>query len=153
MDKVLKELASTYPNDMQFGAEVRKLLYKETSGIPTMEARSFISLQDLEPNEMLLKIRRDNVAFLTTPNKDGSMPKSFIDWYDLPIQVIKEFPRTGWEVIDWRGGQSQTWVIVKHPFGFLLEIRMDNFMNDVLPYVNNKHIEGAWQWAKNQIIK
>ena len=114
----------------------------------------------LKEDEMLLKVRKDNFGFLTGLNKDGSVPKAFESWKngwyhnatEIETQIIKEYPREGWEIIDWRGGTSQTWVIVKHPVGFFLEIRMDNFMNDVLPFVaEGKKITGKWKWVKNYI--
>jgi len=115
----------------------------------------------LKEDEMLLKIRTsDNYAFLTGLNKDGSVPKAFEDWHDgyyshatpIETQIVKEYPREGWEIIGWRSGKSQTWVVVKHPNGFLLEIRMENFMNQVLPFVSEgKKITGKWKWVKNYI--
>ena len=115
---------------------------------------------NLREQDMLLKQRSDGTGFLTRLNKDKTVPKAFQDWGEgyyknhtsLPIKVIEEIPRAGWKIVGWRGGKSQTWVKVKHPLNFILEIRMDNFMNDVLQHVTDGQIvKGKWKWTKNEI--
>ena len=124
----------------------------------------------LGKDEMLLKVHttnyhRDNedeyhLGFLTGMNQDGTMPVKFNQWRgpyygrdELETYVIEEYPRDGWEIISWRLGKSQTWVIVKHPLGFHLEIRMNNFMEDVLRYMELGKLTGFWKYTKNEIVK
>jgi hypothetical protein len=116
----------------------------------------------LKENEMLLKVRSDEMGFLTKLNKDGTTPVAFKNWKDgyystcaLETKIVEEIPREGWEIVDWRSGKSQTWIVVKHPNDFKLEIRMDNFMDDVLPFVTEgKKILGKWKFdGKSSLIK
>lgn len=116
----------------------------------------------LAENEFLLKVRRDATGFLTKFNKDGSMPKAFENWNmgywddktELPIYVVKETPRMGWKLHEWRIGKSQEWAVMWHPDGYKVEIYLSNFLEIVKNHtIINGEIEGSWQWEANKLIQ
>jgi hypothetical protein len=51
----------------------------------------------------------------------------------------------------YRIGKSQQWVKLQHPIGFILEIHMDNFFSDVVPYLDDGAIMGEYKWIGNRI--
>ncbi len=118
-------------------------------------------------NEYLLKIRSDNTGFMSKLTKKEELPKAFDSWnehtwssvIDLPIKVIEEDYRKGWKIdigsrYDmYRIGKSQQWVKLTHPLGFKLEIYLESFFTDVLPYMQNGVILGEWKWVGNKIEK
>lgn len=116
-------------------------------------------------NEYLLKIRiDDNTGFMSKLTMKNALHKSFEEWgiykysrepqVPLPIYVIEETYRSGWELISWRIGQSQEWATVLHPFGFTVEIYLTDFLNIVKNNVIvNGKIEGEFKWEGNKLIK
>jgi hypothetical protein len=116
---------------------------------------------ELKENEFLLKIReRDNAGFMSKLTQKNEVPVKFEKWdncynysyrkeNDAPIYVIEDDYANGWNVVDWRAGQSQTWIIVRHPQGFTLEITMDNFIQKVLPHLSGNAITGEWRRSRS----
>ena len=121
----------------------------------------------LGENQYLLKIRMDNyndfeTGFLTKFNKDGSMPKAFVNWgvayYNKegiePIYIFEETFRKGWKLLDWRFGMSQNWATLIHPEGFTLEIYLDDFLEIAQNNTIKKgEIIGEFKWKANKLIK
>jgi hypothetical protein len=122
----------------------------------------------LNEDEYLLKIRPKEyncngipTGFITKYNKDGSMPKSFIEWgqmYGKPIELpttlhIESF-KSGWEIVSWRFGMSQNWATMKHPDGFTLEIYLDNLLDIVKSStIENGVLIGEYKWENRKLIK
>jgi hypothetical protein len=121
----------------------------------------------IEDDQFLLKIGTNyagnKVGFMTRLNKDGSIPKAFIEWRagygshaasPLDTFVIDEYFRPGWEFVSTRMGASQTWAVMKHPEGFLVEI----YFNDLQTILRNDCclngvLGGHYKWSKNKLIK
>jgi hypothetical protein len=120
--------------------------------------------QPLEDNQWLVKVRKDKVGFMTKLTKKLALPKPFAGWkedyhtdIDLEVNVITEDFSDGWQIPigdkynTYRIGVSQQWVKIIHPFGFILEVRMENFFKEVLPYLNNGHLDGEYKWIGNEV--
>jgi len=121
---------------------------------------------ELKEDEVLLKLadtpyKNYNIGFIATLNKDGTVPKAFLNWRKGQIagihsqsHKIKEVYRNGWEIIASRNGQSTFWLVLKHPFGFLLEIT-DKFIVEFLTHItlNNGKIENKLKFnpKKNRV--
>lgn len=125
----------------------------------------------LEENQFLLKTRQrenETIGFLTKLNKDGSIPVAFWDWPNLFGQIEKakddftiytEVNRRGWRVVGFRFGESQNWVKVKHPDGFILEIYANkrylpeggkSFMQILeTDTIVNGELENSYRWEDN----
>ena len=97
-----------------------------------MIVRNYTPGEKLAENEYLLKLRQDEAydgatntwypakhktGFLTKLTQKGELPKAFESWggkrygetgHNEPIYVFEESPRSGWEIIAWRFGQSLT---------------------------------------------
>jgi len=103
--------------------------------------REFKDIKDLKENEMLVKIANSknyNFGFMTSLNKNGTIPKKFLDWgTNKPIQVIKNDYLPFWKIVDYRNGQSTSWLVVEHPkLKFRIEIRTTDidFYNKIIIY-------------------
>jgi len=46
---------------------------------------------------------------------------------------------------------SQSWVKVIHPMGFVLEIRISNFFELVIPYLSEGKMVGKYKWVGNKL--
>ncbi|WNN12386.1 hypothetical protein MA9V2_137 [Chryseobacterium phage MA9V-2] len=97
-------------------------------------------------------------GFLTKLNAGNKKPpKKFLDWgneythrknpnnnysyirehlYSPEIFVVdqSEF-RRGWALLGYRSGESQDWVKILHPDGYILEVHAKHFYDDILPRV------------------
>lgn len=136
----------------------------------------------LDPDEFVLKVqgviqppgrnrvRNSPTGFLCKLKKDHTLMKSFQEWaepdygyhysnptkekqFKLPIYVFKEDFNEGWELKEWRFGQSQNWATLVHPFGFTVEIYLEQF----LEIVKNCDIEkgkliGSFKWQDKKLI-
>jgi hypothetical protein len=135
-----------------------KKLYKEYKpGDPLSKDQYIIKFEDT----------RDSLAapmaFMKKLNKDKSIGVAFTNWgltrfskdnYDPNIYVFIESFRSGWEFVGYRVGESQSWVTVKHPLGFKIEIYLSNFMQ--LMKTNNIYngaLDGSFKWELNKLIK
>lgn len=126
--------------------------------------------ETLKDNEYLLKIRpKDNrwtthdTGFLTKYNKNGSMPKSFLDWGRTYGRTVNSLPEItlhvedfnkGWKIVSWRFGESQNWATMLHPDGFTVEIYLQN----LLELINTNTIKkgvlvGEFKWEDKKLIK
>lgn len=119
----------------------------------------------LKDDEYLLKIRKNkfgpDTGFLTKFNKNGSIPSAFESWgvhytekESLPIYVVTETFQSGWQIYDWRFGQSQNWAIMIHPDEYTVEIHLDNLLEIIQS--NNiaaGEIIGEFKWEKHKLIK
>jgi hypothetical protein len=118
----------------------------------------------LGENQYMLKISA-GVGFLSKLNKDGSIPKRFDDWRmrgygaeakRIPIYLHTENFEENWKLVEnypCRIGQSQQWVILKHPKGFTVEIYLDNFMEILKNITIEKGVlQGKFKWQDNKLI-
>lgn len=121
----------------------------------------------LKENEYLLKIC-ENGGFLTKFNKDGSIPKAFKDWgniperwrvknktyVDLQIFIFEENFNEGWRIDSWRFGESQNWAKVLHPSGFLIEIYLQQLLEIIMTNtIIDGLIIGKFKWQNHKLIK
>lgn len=138
-----------------------------------MKNLTLFTLEGSEPlkdNQWLVKVRDDNMGFLVKLTKKNEYPKAFLEWtrrYDwesektieckLPVYIVNEDFQSGWRLNEgskydmYRIGKSQQWVKVQHPLGFVLEIHMDNFFLDVVPFLDDGAIMGEYKWIGNRI--
>ena len=103
----------------------------------------------LNENEYLLKIRKGSsysykvndilivphTGFLTKLTKKGLLPKSFDSWNQfyrsnekLPIYIVEEDFKSGWQILNFRIGESQQWVVLLHPDNYTIEIYLSNYL-------------------------
>jgi hypothetical protein len=123
---------------------------------------------ELKEDEYLLKVRDhedDNpTGFMTKFNKDGSMPKAFLEWgrswYDKDrepetIYLFKEEFKKGWKFVDFRIGKSQSWAEMVHPLGFTVEIYLEQIPELLLSYDLKKGgiIQGTFKWEGKRLIE
>lgn len=123
----------------------------------------------LNDDEYLLKIKEPNefdktktpTGFLTKLTQKKKVPKSFLEWgtyysktRELDTFIVKEEFKSGWEFKTFRWGKSQSWAVLKHPNGFLVEIYSQKFEELI---INNKIvngvIEGEFKWEYSKLIK
>ena len=125
-------------------------------------------LPDLAEDEYFLKVHTHkspketyNLGFIAKYNKDRSLPKAFEYWqpnYKETVETMylhTETFRIGWELVDYRVGMSQSWVVVLTPENFRLEIYMSNFFELVLTnntFVNGK-LQGKFKWKDKKLVK
>lgn len=131
------------------------------------DTQNYIPGYQLAEDEYLLKIRYSEssvTGFLTKLNQNGTVPKKFEDWgiwkysrepqIPLPICVFTEKFRAGWKLDHFRIGESQQWAALMHPYGFIVEIYLTDFLQIVK---TNSLIEGVLQgefkWQNNKLIK
>jgi hypothetical protein len=122
--------------------------------------------QDLKDFQWLLKVRDDNVGFLTKLTLKGELPKPFDEWgcnyytgnkLDIEVKVIDEEFSADWKlpVGDsykmYRLGKSQSWVKVIHPLGFVLEVRIQNFFEKIVPFLSDGKLTGKYKWIGNEL--
>jgi hypothetical protein len=126
----------------------------------------YIEGDTLEEDQYLLKIHpnywKEDIGYLTKMNKNGTVPKAFKNWnwseYNpspSPIQtfVFDEYFRPGWQIVKHREGASQTWCVVRHPEGFLLEIYLVNLFELLSKDVLVKGaLGGEYKWKNNRLI-
>ena len=135
----------------------------------------------LADNEWLLKKysnRRGAKGFMAKFTQKGVLPKGFIDWgstFDyaaprpanwnygdkwnhpiinsLPITIIEEVPREGWEIHDCRIGKSQEWATMLHPLGFTVEIYLSDLLELIPKITITKGVlEGKFYWNAKKLI-
>ena len=131
---------------------------------------SVVETIGLNDDEYLLKLREANewskvkttpTGFLTKLTQKKKVPKTFLEWgtfYGQPREldtfIVKEDFKSGWEFKSFRWGQSQSWAVLKHPDGFLVEIYSKNFEELI---INNKIINGVingeFKWEYSCLIK
>ena len=124
--------------------------------------------QKIKDDQWLLKVRDDKMGFLSKLTQKGELHKSFKEWSnarygratpeeELSIMVINEPFRKGWTLNKgnrydmYRLGKSQSWVKVKHPMGFILEIHLQNFFEIVIPYLSHGEMVGEYKWIGNKL--
>ena len=123
--------------------------------------------QKLKDTEWLLKVRKDKMGFLSKLTQKGKLHVAFDEWHnggwhpqpgdEIPVVVINEKFKSGWELNSgsrydmYRLGKSQSWVKVKHPMGFILEIHLENFFNIVVPYLSEGKMVGEYKWVGNKL--
>lgn len=120
----------------------------------------------LKDDEYLFKNYKE-VAFISKCNKDGTIPKNFLNWNkNSDIFIHKETYKEGWKFDSFRIGKSQNWVKVIHPEGFILEIYLfrEHWKNKLSEnkYTFEKivkglkldkgHILGKFKWENNYLI-
>lgn len=145
--------------------------------------RPYTEGEKLTENEHLIKyksIREEiPVAFLAKPKKaDNLPPLNLINWprwqKGSEIRVINEDFREGWKIAGFRSGESQSWASVLHPYGFILEIYLSDFMNHIMGGdrdrvtgsrirglvdpegtvdIKDGVLQGSFKWAGNKLIK
>lgn len=117
--------------------------------------------QKLGEDDYLLKINNHKVGFLAKLTQKGQLPKAFDEWTTnylqktkLPVYFHSEDYAYGWELVQWRFGQSQNWAVMKHPKGFMVEIYLQQFLellkNDTL---HKGVLQGEYKWRANKLIK
>jgi len=87
----------------------------------------FLNEYKLAENEYFVK-KRYQIGFMTKKNKDGSIPKAFENWGEDEVYLLLEEFRNGWRVVGERNGQSASWIKLKHPEGFTIEIKGSHFI-------------------------
>jgi hypothetical protein len=120
--------------------------------------------QELKDNEWLVKVRNDNMGFQTKLTKKNELPKPFENWNNryygtipIPVTVITEEFSDKWKLNSgdrfdmYRLGKSQSWVKVVHPLGYILEIRIQNFFEEVVPYLSDGKLIGNYRWIGNEL--
>ncbi len=120
----------------------------------------------LEADQWLLKVKDgvQTLGFATKLTQKNVLPKAFDEWENpfwrldkyptLPIFVLDETFRSGWEFVYTRVGKSQNWVALKHPLGFILEIYMKDFNNILCTETLIAGvIQGEFKWQDNKLIK
>lgn len=124
----------------------------------------------LAENEYLLRVNSfGDTGYLSKLNKDGSINKNFIKWdnfgyshgsfgplhdvSELDIMVHEENFNEGWGFVDFRAGKSHSWVVLKHPLGFNLEIYLEEF-NKLVPKITiiNGNLQGKFKWEYGRLI-
>lgn len=136
-----------------------------------MEKRLYEEGYKLKENEFLLKIEsagrsRSGVrtGFLTKMTQAGRMPTSFANWGNnsysnvskepMPIYVVEETYRTGWKLLDSRIGQSQQWIVMRHPDKYTVEIYLDDFVELVKSnQLINGELIGEFKWENHTLKK
>jgi len=129
---------------------------------------------ELKENEYLLKIRPEDrwhsvpTGFIAKLTKKGEVPEAFKKWGTeqrykdgkwgwsdpLPTYIMEETFSSGWKLQSWRFGQSQNWASLIHPFGFTLEIYLQQFLEILkTTTVVNGEIQGEFKWEANKLIK
>lgn len=91
-------------------------------------------IRKLKDTEYLLKVDECGTGFMAKLNQDGTLPKSFTGWRsyswsqkELPYLIIDEKYRRGWKFKSMRNGQSASWIVLTHPYGFTVEINKRAF--------------------------
>lgn len=120
----------------------------------------------LEEDEYLLKIRSGyagdiNTGYMTKLTKKKEIPLNFLKWGDwgdrkanYPIYVIKEEFRSGWKINDFRQGQSVIWGELIHPFGFTLEVYLEDLIHVIKTHtIVNGEIIGEFKWHDKSLVK
>ncbi|WIC41344.1 hypothetical protein MA9V1_080 [Chryseobacterium phage MA9V-1] len=114
-------------------------------------------------------------GFLTKLNAGNKKPpKKFLDWghvYDYTINdygysysrkhlyspeifvVDQSKFRRGWALLGFRSGESQDWVKILHPDGYVLEVHAKHFYEDILPRVTIDlcTIMAEMRWADGKL--
>ena len=115
----------------------------------------------LQENEYLLKVH-DDIGFMTKLTKKNEIPPSFTNWRQywnhqntVKTYVIEEKFREGWKFYGLRHGQSTAWVMLQHPYGFVVEINPSAFEDIVgeLTMVNGVIITPCYFQAKAKNAK
>ena len=76
---------------------------------------------------------------MTPLTKENKLPKGFLSYpadclesdRSATVFIMKEEFRENWELLKIREGMSTAWVILKHPYGFAVEIN-DQIFNKVI---------------------
>lgn len=130
----------------------------------------YVEGRQLAENEFLVKVRDNGpnvpkTGFMTRLNKNGTIPKPFLDWNKNKytnklasndtddIFVIKEDYSSGWKSYAFRIGESQSWATMIHPEGFTVEIYLYNFFelldNSILTY---GELQGEFKWEGRKLL-
>jgi len=98
-------------------------------------------------------------AYLTKYTLKGEIPKNFLKWRNwnkdtVDILIHTEKFSAGWKVFNARYGESQNWMVLKHPANFYVEIYMHDFLNILKTHtIVNGEIIGEFKWKNNYLIK
>lgn len=128
--------------------------------------RPYTEGEELAENEFLIKVNSKGLGFLSKPKKSDNLPPlNFTKWHkELETNVIKEDYRFGWEIVGFRPGMSQQWAKVRHPYGFVLEIHLINFLSHIIskPFqsydlkdndntvnITDSILQGEFKWGDN----
>lgn len=115
----------------------------------------------LAENEYLLKIRKSigtyNTGFFSKLTQKGELPKLFNEWggndTKLPIYIYQETAASGWKILHWRFGQSQNWATMKHPYGFTVEIYLQQLLELIREHqIVEGTLIGKFYWKDNKLI-
>ena len=114
---------------------------------------------ELKEGEWLLKVREDGVGFMTKLTKQGKVPVVFKDFCDrgypygveIPTKIIEETYSDGWSIVGFRAGKSQSWVKVKHPEGFILEIYASDYFDNVINNCKGALVDNKCKWIGNKL--
>ena len=130
--------------------------------------RPYTNETELADNEYVLKIdeRYDGtVGFLAKLNKGNKLPpKPFLDWgkkvsypervvTELDIWIVEQNLCKGWKIDKrYRRGESQDWIRVVHPDGYILEVTTGHFIQLVpkLSIIKGK-ITQALRWDNGEL--
>ena len=84
----------------------------------------FIDEYELAEDEWFFNKDSLNIGCMMKFNKDGSLPKTVKNWsYEgAPIYLMEEYYRDGWSIGKIVTKTSSTWLMLKHPLGFLVEV-------------------------------
>jgi len=126
-------------------------------------------IYNLQENEWLLKVRQDSIknpmAFLAKPLKNKTVGSSFAGWDGQFKGVHTETFRPGWKFGHFRIGQSQQWVALIAPEGWMVEIYLGRgwrdspigklTFTDILETVNivGSELQGEFKWNGNFLCK
>ena len=141
---------------------------------------TYIPGQELAEDEYLLKLRYEYgysygnnkyfrngtiTGFLSKLTQKGELPVKFRKWKPIyedhkegdidyrNIYVFKEFPRSGWSYVNYRHGESQSWIVMRHPEGFNVEIYLSNFLDLIKnSQIVNGQLEGQYYWKNHKLI-
>lgn len=114
------------------------------------------NLTKLEKDEYLLKVI-GTTGFMAKLTAKKELPASFMGWRSYganknppTVYVITESFRRGWQFVKLRSGTSAAWVVLKHPYGFTIEINSEAFKDvaDKITMVNGKMVTPCYYQAK-----
>lgn len=114
----------------------------------------------LDEDEYILKIDKRGVGFLTKLTQKGEIPKAFLKFGEgystnkLPIYLHKEEFTAGWSYVHARYGESRSWIRLRHPEGFIVEIyaaEFDKMINNI--HINHGVLDGEFKWTYGKLIQ
>ena len=115
--------------------------------------------RELGENEYLLKIypatgNSKAKGFLTQLNQDKSIPVNFLKWHsDIPYEIVTEDFRSRWSIDSARFGESQIWIVMIHPDGYTVEVRLGKFIELLKKnHLINGVLRGVFKYNKGNLI-